>query len=184
MSYVDVGHQQIVVANARDQAAAFGAAMNGDKFADAVAGADARFGALALIFQVLRSYADGCVRIENILLADPGGSFGVDVGHQSGARADLNFLTDDAIRADVSGRGDARFGMDDGGGVDGHSLLAAALPAPRMMMTRGHDVCASFLSASLHITSASATSRPSTVARPAIFATLALRLMTVISIRN
>src|SRR6266850_784495 len=180
MSYVDVGHQQIVVANARDQAAAFGAAMDRDKFANAVAGANARFCALALIFQILRSYAYGCVRIENILLADPGGSFGVDIGHQSGARADLNFLTDDAIRADVRGGGDARFGVDNGGGVDGHSLREAAWVMPRIMMTRGHDVCASSLSASLHITSASATSRPSTVARPAIFATLALRLMTVI----
>jgi hypothetical protein len=42
----------------------------------------------------------------------------------------------------------------------------------------------SALSASLHITSTSATTTPSTVATPAILATLALRLMTFISMRR
>ena len=42
-----------------DQAAALGAAMDGDEFADAVAVADAGFGALALVFQILRGHADG-----------------------------------------------------------------------------------------------------------------------------
>ena len=41
--HVDVGHQQIVVADARDQAAAFGAAMDGDEFANACCGCRCAF---------------------------------------------------------------------------------------------------------------------------------------------
>ena len=55
---VGVGHQQVVAADAGDQAAALGAAVDGDELADAVAVADAGLGALALVFQVLRGDAD------------------------------------------------------------------------------------------------------------------------------
>ena len=68
--HVRVGHQQVVVADAGDQAAALGAAMDGDEFADVVAVADARFGALAVVFQVLRGHAHGAVREKDVVLAD------------------------------------------------------------------------------------------------------------------
>ena len=43
-----------------------GAAVDGDEFADAVAVADAGFGALALVLQVLRGDADGAEREEEL----------------------------------------------------------------------------------------------------------------------
>ena len=48
-----------------------GAAMDRDEFADAVAAADAGFGALAFVFQVLRGHADGRVREKDVIFADP-----------------------------------------------------------------------------------------------------------------
>ena len=59
--HVRVGHQQIVGADARDQSSARRAAVDGDELADAVAVADARFGALALVFEILRGHADAAV---------------------------------------------------------------------------------------------------------------------------
>src|SRR5690348_13975472 len=55
---VRLGHDQAVVADAREHAAAGGAAMNGDKLANLVAGADARFGWLTFVLEILRREAD------------------------------------------------------------------------------------------------------------------------------
>ncbi len=118
--HVGVGHQQVVAADAGDQAAARGAAVDGDELADAVAVADARLGALAFIFQILRGHADGAVREEDVVFADPGGAFQVDVGHQAGAGADLHFRADDAVGSDLGAFGDARLRVHDGGRMDGH----------------------------------------------------------------
>src|SRR5262249_56992789 len=115
----------------RNLTAAFGAAVNGDKFTDAVAGADARLGALALILQILRSYTHGRVWIKNIFLADPGWSFGVDVGHKAGAGADFDRFTDDAIRADIGGWGHARLFVERGGVGEGGGRVGAA---PRLRL--------------------------------------------------
>ena len=149
-----------------------GAAMDRDEFADAVAVADAGLGALALVLQILRRDADGGVREEDVVLADPGGPFEEVVGHQARARADFDVRADDAVGADFGGLGNPRAGVHDGGGMDRTSSDLSA---------RRHF---SSLSASLHMTSASATTTPSTVATPAILATLALRLMTFISMRS
>ena len=83
---VGVGHEQVVAADGGEQAAALGAAMDGDEFADAVAVADAGLGALAFVLEVLRGHADGAVRKEDIVLADRGGAFQVVIGHQARAR--------------------------------------------------------------------------------------------------
>ena len=106
------------------------------------------------------------------ILSSPigGGTFHVQVGHQAGARADFDFGADDAERADVGSGVDARGGVDDGCRMNRHLRRAG-------VRCRG-------LSSSLHITSASATRTPSTVARPAILATVPLRLITFISMRN
>jgi len=74
-------------------------------------------------------------------------------------------------RPDLGALRDPRPRIHDCGGMDGHAS------------GRGFRRLSS-LSASLHITSTSATSWPSTVAFPAIFATLAFRLTMVISMRS
>ena len=111
-----------------------GAAMDRDEFADAVAVADAGLGALAFILQILRRDPDGAVRKEDIVLADPGGAFEKDVGHQARARADLHVRADDAVGADLGGLGDPRRRVDDGGRMNGHRLRLrrpASLPCRR-----------------------------------------------------
>ncbi len=59
---VRIGHQQVVVADLCQQAAALGAAMNRDELADRVPVADPREGALAFVFLVLRGDADRGIR--------------------------------------------------------------------------------------------------------------------------
>ena len=77
---VGVGHEEIFIADGGDHATAGGAAMDCDKLANFVAGADVGFGAFAVIFEVLGGDADGRVGVEDILFADGGGAFDVDVG--------------------------------------------------------------------------------------------------------
>jgi hypothetical protein len=120
--HVDVCHQQVVVADARDHPPAFRSAVNGDKLPDAVAAAEARLAALALIFQILRRHAYRGVRIKNVRFADPRGPVHVHVRHQARARADFHFCADDTVGPDHGRFGDARLGIDDRGGMNGHSL--------------------------------------------------------------
>ncbi len=58
MADMRAGHQQAIVADAGDAAAAFGAGVQRGTFADAAACADDQAGAFALEFQVLRHFAD------------------------------------------------------------------------------------------------------------------------------
>ena len=67
--HVRISHQQVIVADFRDQAAALGAAVNSNKFADFVPASDTRFGALALVLQILRRHSNGGIWIENIVFA-------------------------------------------------------------------------------------------------------------------
>src|SRR5205823_3889244 len=113
--------------------------------------------------QVLRRNADRRIGIKDILFADLDRPFNVDVRHQARARSDDDVRSQDAIGTDLRRVVDLCLGINDGGRVDRHQAG---------------------LSASLHITSASATTLPSTVAAPYIFATVALRLVTFISIRS
>ena len=68
--HVCIRHQQIVVADLRDQTAAFGAAVDADKFADLIPAPDARLRALSFVFQILRRHSDGGIGIENVVFAD------------------------------------------------------------------------------------------------------------------
>src|SRR5438552_454129 len=163
MRDVDIRHQQIVVADAGQHAAALGAAMNGHELANAVAASDARFRCLALVLQILWRHANSAIGIKNIILADRGGTFHINVGHQPRACRNLNLRSNDAVRTYLRGISYNCAGVDKGCRMDGHY---------------------SGLSASLHITSASATSAPSTVALPLILATEALRFSIVSSMRN
>src|SRR5207302_6001641 len=87
----------------------------------------------------------------------------VHIRHQPRAGGDLDLRADDAVGADLGCCGYGCAGIDKGCRVDGHY---------------------SGLSASLHMTSASATSAPSTVALPLIFATDALRFSMISSMRS
>ena len=69
VGHVDIGHQEIVVADGGDHSAAFGAAVDSDEFADLVAMADSGLGTLAVILQILRRDADG--RVGKKMLSSP-----------------------------------------------------------------------------------------------------------------
>src|SRR4029077_4761501 len=113
--YVDVSHQQIVVADGRQHAAALGAPMDGDEFADFIAAADAGGGALAVILEILRREADRGIGEKKIVLADFDGSFHHDVTLDESAGGDLHIRSNDRIGTDFSGRIDTCGGVYDGG---------------------------------------------------------------------
>ena len=156
MRDVHVGHEPVAIADLGECAAAFGAAVDGDEFADGVAVADAGDGGFALVLLVLGGDAYGAEGIKNVVGTDDGVPIDVVVRHEASAGADFDIGTDDAVRADLGGR------VNQGTVVQGLGSLRS----------------------SLHITSASATRTPLTVARPAILATVPLRLRTVSSMRS
>jgi hypothetical protein len=120
MRDVDVGHKQVVVMDGGLETAGVGAAVNGDELTNLVAMTDVGFGALALVFEILSGDTDGGVGVEEVIFANPGGSFAEDVGHEASAGAYVNFGPDDAVGADLRVGMYAGRGIDDGGGVNGH----------------------------------------------------------------
>ena len=74
---MNIGHDPIAIANFRECAAAFCAAVDGDEFPDGVFAADAGFGIFASILFVLRGHAYGRVRIEEIVFANPSRAFNI-----------------------------------------------------------------------------------------------------------
>ena len=153
-----------------DQAAALGAAMDGDEFADAVAVADARFGALALVFQILRGHARRCCTGKRRCLRRSRWGLPGKRGPSAACRRRFPLPPDDR-NTDRFRRSRRCAPRVEQSRWDESASIRTAFPLPS-------------LSASLHITSASATTRPSTVAMPAILATLALRLRIFISMRR
>ncbi len=103
--------------------------MDGDKFANFVPVADARFGALALVFQILRRHAHGGVGKEDIVFADLRDAFHVHVRHQARARADFDIGADDAVRPDFSAFRDPSLRIDDGSRMNRHARLRPLAPA-------------------------------------------------------
>src|SRR5262249_51103027 len=100
MRHMDVGHQQVAVADRGLQAAGLGSAMNRSELADGVAVADACMGRFAAIFQVLRSHAHGRIRKKDILFADDQRAFQDNVSLNFGPRADLDVGTNNRVRTD------------------------------------------------------------------------------------
>src|SRR5262249_31915812 len=117
---VDVSHQQVVVADARYHAPAFGAAVDGDELADLVPLADPGLRRLTLVFQVLRRHAHRAVRIKDVVFTDPRGTFDIHASYQPRAGADLDLRADDRVRTDLGRFGDDCAGIDNGCRVDGH----------------------------------------------------------------
>ena len=68
--HMDIGHNQVVIADYGAHAAAFGAAMNGDEFANTVAVADNCLRCFAAIFLVLRRHPARAERKEYVIFAD------------------------------------------------------------------------------------------------------------------
>jgi len=71
---VRIGHEKIVVPDARDAASARRATAHCAEFAEAIAIANDDFGVLAAEFQVLRIAAHRAERIENVFAPDAGGA--------------------------------------------------------------------------------------------------------------
>ncbi len=123
--HVHVSHQQIAIANRRGQTAAFGAAMDGYEFADAVAIADAGKGPFAMILLVLRSHPHRGVWIESIILTDSCDAFDKHTGHEPRAGANFHFVANNAIWPDFSGGVNARARVDNRCGMNLHLLRRA-----------------------------------------------------------
>src|SRR5258708_3826356 len=119
---VGVGHQEIVIADSGDQPAAFRAAMNGDELSNLVAVSNACLGTFALIFQILRRDTHRCVWIEDVIFADNGYAFHIDMRHQSRTLADFDIRSDDAVGSDFSALRDAGLRIDDGSRVNRHAM--------------------------------------------------------------
>src|SRR5690242_21206788 len=165
---MNVGHQEVIVADRSQHPAAFGAAMDGHELADLVAVPDTCGRALAFVFQILRDHPDCRVREENVILANFRGAFHEHMSLEDGACADFHIRPDHGVWSDFSGRMNARSRIDDGSRMNRH---------------RGY-LCRYGRSASLQSISASATTDPFTLAVPNILATVSLRLPTFISMRS
>ena len=130
-----VGHDPVVVAQARHAGVLRGAAVERAEFADGVAVADFQPRRLARVFLVLRHLAQRAELENPVVAADAGMAGDHHMRADPGAGADLDVLADDGIGADFDVVSQLGAGMDDGAGMD-----------------------ALYWSASVHISSASATS--------------------------
>ena len=117
VGYVHVCHHEVVVAERSPHPPSLCTAVDSDKFADFVPVSDDRRGALAFVFQILRRDADGGVRVEDVILADPQRTFHDHVRFDLGSRADLDIPADDRIRPDLGRLLDLGCGIDDGSGM-------------------------------------------------------------------
>ena len=148
---VHVGHDPVVVAQARDAGVLHGAGVDGHELADRVAVADLQAGGFAGVLLVLRRPADRRELKDAVALAD--------------GRVAL----DHAVRTDRAARADAHVRADHRIGADAHRLVAAR-PWDRRSRWRGSaswqrcDGDQSTLR-NVHIRSASTTVSPSTLAR-------------------
>ena len=144
--HVRVGHEQVVIADPGQAAAARGAAMNGRELADDVAVADHQPGLLAAELQVLRNQADRRHREDLVGVAD----LGPAVDHRRRAdpavAADADLLADRGVRPDRRAGADRRVRMHDRGRMNRHAADdrrprrwpgRAPAPPPRRRGRRG-----------------------------------------------
>ena len=117
---VHIGHQEVVGADPRHQATALRAPMDGDELANLVAASDAGLRALALVLQILRRNTDRGVRIEDVVFADGGHAFHINVSHKTRVRSDFDIGADDAVGSDFRAVRDASLRIDDGSRMNRH----------------------------------------------------------------
>jgi len=107
---VRVGHDEIMVADARDAAAFRRPNVDADELADAVIRADIeRRVSAALVAQVLRRAAEHGAMLNAIVRADRDAAVAAADARMrldDRARADLDLAFDDAVRPDLGVRGD------------------------------------------------------------------------------
>ena len=148
---MNVRHDPVVIAEPGHAGVLGGAAIQRAELPDGVAIADLQPGRLAGILLVLRHFADGAELENSVVAADAGMAADDDMGADPGVVADLDMLADHRIRPDLDSCAESRAGMDDGRGMDVHSVER-----------------------SVHISSASAAICPSTLAVAAYFQMLRL----------
>ncbi len=120
-----------MISNDGAHPSALRAAMNGDKFANAVAIANDRLRSFAAILLILRRDATGTEREEDVVGADGQLAFENGVRHETRARADAHGGADDAIGSDFSIGSDFGFGVNERGGMNGHDGNAGRLRGRR-----------------------------------------------------
>jgi hypothetical protein len=98
---VDVGHDPVVRADARDALFLEGAGVERAELAHGVAIADAQLGELALVAHVLRHRADGAELVERVVAADGRAALDHAVRADLGAGGDAHVRADDGVRADA-----------------------------------------------------------------------------------
>ena len=112
---VRLGHDQTIIARLRQHAAARRAAMNGNELADAVSFADARLGRLAFVFQILRCESDRDKRKDMRALANSGAPVNDAMRFETHTVAQLHFVANYRVRADITVAAEARLRADDCG---------------------------------------------------------------------
>jgi hypothetical protein len=111
-------HKQAVIADSGHHAAAFGAGIHGDMFANTIVGTDNQFRRFIMILQILRGVAQGSEGIDYRSGTDTSSSVDGDMGNQFDVvpkfdiSTDTAERTDDHIAAQPSGRIDDRTGVD------------------------------------------------------------------------
>ena len=120
VSHMSVGHDERLIADARQAAAFCGAAIDGDKLPDTVVVADLKAGRLAAVTQILRRQSDGGEREEAVAGANFRRAGDSNVGDQLAIFAQLSISANRAIGADFAGGVNLRARIEDCGGVDGH----------------------------------------------------------------
>ena len=106
--HVRIGHQEIVVADARHAVAVHGAAVHRDAFTNDIAVADLEPGWLPLVLFVLGRVAQRGELEDLVVRTDSSGSVDDDVRSDPGARSDGDIRSDDAEGADLHVRGNFR----------------------------------------------------------------------------
>ena len=137
---VAVGHEQIVVTDARDAFFLGAGAVDGDEFTKTVAGADLKTRRLAAIGTVLGREAERDMRGEDIAGAQRQWAFEHGMRADHAVVADPHMGADNGVGADLDALAESGLGIDAGSGVD------AALLHPGMMaQTRHHDQSAAII---------------------------------------
>ncbi len=149
---VGAGHQEVVVGQGGEPAAAFGAPVQRAAFAEDVAVANLQAGGRPLELEVLGTHAEGGVGVDVIVLAQLRVGADDDVAAEQGAGTDDGVALDDAEGPHHHAFAKAGFGTDDTARVD----LCAHFDSP------------SVTSISMDMNSASATFWPPTNASPRI----------------
>ena len=120
MGNVDVGHQQVVAADARDPVAFRRAAMNRYEFPNGIAIADFDAGGFAAVLQILGRESDRGKGKNPVVLADPGVAVDDRMGHHFCAFTEFDVLADQGVRTDRHAAGDLGVGMNNCRGMNVH----------------------------------------------------------------